>query len=66
MNQQQILSYYRKYIREANRIPHYSFREYAKRKIRSDFQVKSSTELHTEFERLKRISSIITIYCKMI
>ena len=66
MTPQQLTSYYRQYLREVNHIQHYSFREYAKRKIRTDFRAKSNVGVCEELDRLKRMRHIINLYCKMI
>lgn len=68
MHRSQLLSYYRQYLREASHIHHYSFREYAKRKIRNDFRstsiIPDETHISTEFDRLKRIRVLSKMYCE--
>lgn len=62
----QLLSFYRQYLREANRIHHYSFKEYAKRKIRYDFKTKyvSHNTILSELQTVKRIARMTTMYCE--
>ncbi len=62
----QLRSLYREYLRQANKINHYSFREYAKRKIRNNFRCNTilpQKDIMCDLEQLKRISQLTSTYC---
>ncbi len=64
MNHKQTLSYYKLYLRQAEKIHHYSFREYARRTIRYKFRKNTDpTHIHSNLDQLKRITDLTKLYC---
>ena len=64
MNKNQILLYYRKYLKLATQFKSYNYQDYALRKIRFDFETKKSNleVISKNYEKLNRIVLIQNLY----
>ena len=64
MNKNQIILYYRKFIKLATQFKSYNYQDYALRKIRYDFQTKqlNSEAISKNYEKLNRIVLLQNLY----